>query len=100
MKVLILGFEDLQELDNTMEALIEQSQCFRFSVVCGGTDSCAYKWVQSKGAPVIFSQAKSPQDLIKEADYLVIRLKEESPIWHKNLMMKWKMEGKHGTVIR
>lgn len=100
MKVLILGFEDLQELDDVMEKLIAESQCFLFSVVCGGTNSCAYGWAQMRGAPVIFSQARSPQDLIKEADYLVMKLISTSPQWHKNLMMKWKMEGKHGTVIK
>ena len=100
MRVLILGFSSLQEVNSTMEKLIEESQCFLFTVVCGGTDNVAYGWAQKAGAPVTFSQVKTPQGLLKEADYLVMKLDASSPQWMKNLMMAWKKEGKHGTVIR
>ena len=102
MRILILGFSSLQEVNSVMEKLIESTQCFLFTVVCGGTDNVAYDWAQKAGAPVIFSQVKTPQALLKEADYLVIKLREGSPTptWMKNLMMAWKKEGKHGTVIR
>ena len=100
MRVLILGFSSLQEVNSTMEKLIEESQCFLFTVVCGGTDNIAYDWAQKVGAPVTFSQAKTPQGLLKEADYLVIKINDDTPQWCKNLMMAWKKEGKHGTVIR
>ena len=100
MRVLILGFSSLQEVNSTMEKLIESTQCFLFTVVCGGTDNVAYNWAQKAGAPVEFSQVKTPQELLKEADYLVMKLLASSPQWMKNLMMAWKKEGKHGTVIR
>ena len=100
MRVLILGFSSLQEVNSTMEKLIEESQCFLFTVVCGGTDNVAYDWAQKAGAPVTFSQVKTPQELLKEADYLVMKLEASSPQWMKNLMMAWKKEGKHGTVIK
>ena len=100
MRVLILGFSSLQEVDTVMKKLIEESQCFLFTVVCGGTDNVAYNWAQKAGAPVSFSQVKTPQGLLKEADYLVMKLDASSPQWMKNLMMAWKKEGKHGTVIR
>ena len=100
MRVLILGFFSLQEIDDVMEKLIESTQCFLFTVVCGGTDNVAYDWAKKVGAPVIFSQAKMPQELLKEADYLVMKLDASSPQWMKNLMMAWKKEGKHGTVVR
>ena len=100
MRVLILGFSSLQEVNSAMEKLIEESQCFFFFVVCGGTDNIAYNWAQKAGAPVSFSQAKTPQGLLKEADYLVIKINDDTPQWMKNLMMAWKKEGKHGTVIR
>lgn len=100
MRVLILGFSSLQEMSSTMEKLIEESQCFLFTVVCGGTDNVAYDWAQKVGAPVTFSKAKTPQGLLKEADYLVMKLDASSPQWMKNLMMAWKKEGKHGTVVR
>ena len=66
MRVLILGFSSLQEIDSVMEKLIENTQCFLFTVVCGGTDNVAYGWAQKVGAPVTFSQAKTPQALLKE----------------------------------
>ena len=100
MRVLILGFSSLQAVNSTMEKLIEESQCFLFIFVCGGIDSVAHDWAQKAGAPVLFSQAKTPQGLLKEADYLVIKINDGTPQWMKNLMMAWKKEGKHGTVIR
>ena len=100
MRVLILGFSSLQEIDSVMEKLIESTQCFLFTVVCGGIDNVAYDWAQKAGAPVTFSQVKTPRGLLKEADYLVIKINDDTPQWMKNLMMAWKKEGKHGTVIR
>ena len=100
MRVLILGFSSLQAVNSTMEKLIEESQCFLFTVACGGTDNVAYDWAQKVGATIIFSQAKTQQKLAKEADYLVMKLEASSPQWMKNLMMAWKKEGKHGTIIR
>ena len=100
MRVLILGFSSLQEVNSIMEKLLEESQCFLFRVVCGGTDNVAYDWAQKAGAPVTFSQVKTPQGLLKEADYLVIKINDDTPQWMKNLMMAWKKEGKHGTVVR
>lgn len=102
MRVLILGFSSLQEVNSAMEKLIEESQCFLFTVVCGGTDNVAYDWAQKVGAPVEFVQVDEPRKLLYKADYLVIKLGEgsETPTWMKNLMMAWKKEGKHGTVIK
>ena len=100
MRVLILGFSSLQEIDSVMEKLIESTQCFLFTVVCGGANNVAYDWAKKAGAPVTFSQVKTPQGLLKEADYLVMKLDASSPQWMKNLMMAWKKEGKHGTVVR
>ena len=102
MRVLILGFSSLQEVNSTMEKLIEENQCFLFTVVCGGTDNVVYDWAQKVGAPVEFVQVDEPRKLLYKADYLVIKLREgsETPPWMKNLMMAWKKEGKHGTVVR
>ena len=102
MRVLILGFSSLQEVDSVMEKLIESTQCFLFTVVCRGTDNAVYGWAQKVGAPVEFVQVDEPRKLLYKADYLVIKLREgpETPTWMKNLMMAWKKEGKHGTVVR
>ena len=100
MRVLILGFSSLQEIDSVMEKLIESTQCFLFTVVCGGTDNVAYDWAQKAGVPVEFVQVDEPRKLLYKADYLVIKINDDTPQWMKNLMMAWKKEGKHGTVIR
>ena len=36
MKVLILGFNDYNELDRVMNKIIEESQVFLFNIICGG----------------------------------------------------------------
>ena len=102
MRILILGFSSLQEVNSVMEKLIESTQYFLFTVVCGGTDNVAYDWAQKAGAPVEFVQVDEPIKLLYKADYLVIKLREgsETPTWMKNLMMAWKKEGKHCTFIR
>ena len=102
MRVLILGFSSLQEVNSTMEKLIESTQCFLFTVVCGGTNNVVYDWAQKVGVPVEFVQVDEPRKLVYKADYLVIKRREgsETPTWMKNLMMAWKKEGKHGTVVR
>lgn len=100
MRILILGFDNIQEIDNVMEKLIAESGCFLFTVVCGGRGNAAWDYAQMRGAPVYFSQADNPQWLLKEADYLVMKLNDSSPQWYKNFIMAWKKEGKHGTVVR
>ena len=67
MRVLILGFSSLQEIDSVMEKLIESTQCFLFTVVCGGTDNVAYDWAQKAGVPVTFSQVKTPARITKRS---------------------------------
>ena len=100
MRVLILGFSSLQEIDSVMEKLIENTQCYLFRVFCGGMANVAYDQAPNRSTPLTFSQVKTPQELLKEADYLVMKLDASSPQWMKNLMMAWKKEGKHGTVVR
>lgn len=100
MKVLILGFKTKEEIDAEMEKLIAGSGCYLFYVVCGSAAGASYEWAVWRGAPVVFEEPGSPQDLIKMADYLVIKLEEKTPAWMKNLVMQWKAAGKHGTVVR
>jgi hypothetical protein len=38
--------------------------------------------------------------LLKECDYLVIKITDQTPQWQKNFMMQIKAQGKHGTVIK
>lgn len=99
MRVLILGFETKEEIDAEMERLMAEGPVL-FSVVCGNMENAAYEYALMRGAPVLFSRAKTPQGLLKEADYLVMKLEASSPQWMKNLTMAWKKEGKHGTVVK
>ena len=110
MKVLILGFNDYNKLDATMQKLIEDKQCFLFTVLCGGADSGSYQsslaeqWARNNGAPVqmIYHQDidKLMWILSQELDYLVMEISEATPQILKNFMMRVKSLGKHGTIIR
>ena len=110
MKILILGFDNYNELDATMQKLIEDSQCFLFTILCGGTDqsnhqaSLAEQWATANGCPVEKIYNKDIDKLMwilgQEATYLVMKISESTPPHLKNFMMKFKMEGKHGTIVR
>ena len=41
MKVLILGFDNVDEITPVMEKLINESQCYLFNIICGGPGSNA-----------------------------------------------------------
>lgn len=101
MRVLILGFDDYAELDATMQKLIEESQCYLFYVLTSGGDGVSSQWAEKNGAPLYFLKQDATLDYIAWAtDYIVLKLGPQTPQWHKNLMMKLKAAGKHGTVIR
>lgn len=119
MNVLIIGFDDYNELNYVMNDLIEKNGVYLFNVVCGGMDllpfrpggeyvSLGHEWAEKNGAPIIWICKYTPHDtiddlmaaLLKETDYLVIKMNDKTPQIWKNFLMKLKMEGKHGTVIR
>lgn len=100
MRVLILGFDNKQEIDEVMEKLIAESGCYLFSVVCGGADNAAYDWAIDAGAPIEQVVVDKPQQLLNKADYLILKVCTSTPSWMKNLLMAWKANGKHGTVVK
>lgn len=109
MKVLILGFTDYNELDKTMNKLIEDSQTFLFYIICGGLEytnnkTIAEQWAENNGCPIVRcyedSLDKMTRKLRSETDYLVMKISDRTPQWQKNLMMQLKSDGKHGTVVR
>ena len=108
MNVLIIGFDNYKELDDTMQKLINDSQCYLFNVICGGvgqrSTSLAEEWAAKNGAPVAWISANDPDELMrkldKETDYLVMKISDQLPQQFKLLMMKLRGEGKHGTIIR
>lgn len=106
MKIAILGPWRLDRLSAVMEELITESQCFLFTVVCGGTSeydsrkSIGYEWATMNGAPVEFLVEKNVDKLIdyltREVDYVVVANNGNQII--KRIIMKMKMLGKHGRV--
>ena len=109
MKVLILGFTSIPQLNKVINELIEESQCFLFSIVCGGVGSkgpksVAEEWAELNGAPLYYIVKDTPEklmySLVQECDFLVCALTATSPQWHKNIVMKFKSEGKHGKVVQ
>jgi hypothetical protein len=91
-----------------MNKLIEDSQCFLFTVVCGGQDTSSaklgigYQWATANGCPIEFvieaDLEKLLNKIVQTADYIVAFNEGENQII-KRLVMKFKMEGKHGTVL-
>lgn len=106
MKIAILGPWDFNRLSATMEKLITESNCFLFTVVCGGTsekgleNSIGRKWAIQNGAPLEFLVEENPDRLINKLvnkiDFVVALDDGSSMI--KRIIMKMSMEGKHGRV--
>lgn len=106
MRIAILGPWNFDQLSAAMEKLITESQCYLFTVVCGGTDrdnainSIGYKWAKANGAPVEFITNKNIDKLINklvdEIDF-VVALNDGNGIT-KKIIMKMSMLGKHGRI--
>lgn len=110
MKIAIIG-GDSQSYDllkNTLEKLIEDSQQYLFTVLCGSTNrsntnqSLGERFAEEYGALVEYVYDANPQKLLNKiaykADYIIFIVHDEQ--WIKNFMMQYKMSGKHGTVIQ
>lgn len=106
-KIVIVWTGNEGLLAKTMEKLIADSQCFLFTVICGGTDesslkfSSGYRWAIRNGAPVEFMIEADVEKLLNKiaqtADYIVCYNDGNQLV--KRLIMKFKSQGKHGTVI-
>ena len=111
MKVAILSSKNNNYYYNILEKkfdeLIEASQCFLFYILCGYVKGGQYSislgetWAKAHGAPILYISGSTVEELLnklfKEADYIIF-LNDESKII-KSALMKYKMLGKHGTVI-
>lgn len=108
MKVIILWNDNEKLLSETMEQLITESQCYLFTIVCGGQSSdgartsASYKWAIKNGAPIEYliesDIEKLIEKIVKTADFLVAYNDGTNQIV-KRLIMKFKNEGKHGRII-
>ena len=107
MNVAILGGsvtpKNYKLLDQKLNELIEEKQCYLFTVLCGGTSmttcdqiTLGRMWAERNGAPVrwIFGPTTA---VLNKADYIIFMYDGSQQI--KNLIMKYKMMGKHGSVI-
>lgn len=105
MKILIVGFQEYEILDNTMQELIENGQCYIFTVLCGGCryneeKSLAEQWALNNGAPIEYIYEEDADKLVdkitKSADYLIAQSGSYFSDW---IIRKMKYIGKHGSVI-
>lgn len=108
MKVIIIGFKDYDTLNREMQKLIEEKQCFLFTVLCGGTSPNAPKtlgtaWAEENGAPLEYIFDEDGERLLNRiaqtADYIVAYIDGSNNMVNR-LVMKMKNLGKHGTVIK
>lgn len=107
-KIIIIWSGDEKLLAETIEKLIVDSQCYLFTVLCGGTDegsvrsSLGYRWAVKNGAPVEFlieaDVEKLLNKIVQSADYIVCYNDGNQLV--KRLIMKFKLQGKHGTVVQ
>lgn len=114
MKVAILGGklnkENYQKVDETLNRLIEEKGIYLFYILCGSRSknlrpnpTLGSIWAENNGAPVWRIYAATPAKLIDymiyEADYIIFLLNPPNQLI-KNALMKYKMKGKHGTIIK
>lgn len=96
-------------LENKLNSLVETSQCFLFYILCGYVEgrksaepTFGEMWAKKYGAPVLYISEKTTEKLINklliEADYIIFLL-DGNPLINK-AFMKYKMMGKHGSVIK
>ena len=113
MKVAVLSAKSSEKyydlLNKKLNNLIETSQCYLFYILCGNLEdststpiSLGELWAKRNGAPILYISEKTNDKLVhrlfSEADYILFML-DGNPFINK-LLMKYKMLGKHGTVIK
>ena len=112
MKVAIIaatGALNYRLLDNKLNELIESSGCYLFYILCGyiegrksEEETLGELWARNNGAPTLYIHEKTVDKLIDRlifsADYAIFIL-DGNPLIN-NAFMRYKMTGKHGSVIR
>lgn len=90
----------LEALDQKLEELIESSQCFLFHAAvlsnAPQNETLGCRWASRRGCPL---RVMDIDRILKKADYVIFILTEEDKVT-KEALMKYKMSGKHGSVIR
>lgn len=107
--VAAVGALNYRLLDEKLNLLIEESGCYAFYIFSGYVNGekskytrLASKWAKENGCPVIKilenSEEKLLDRMILKADYAIFILDGDPLI--NNIFMRYKMSGKHGSVIR
>lgn len=111
MRISILGsrgFADNRLVSATMEDFIRETQCYLFTVVCGNiekklSESIGKIWAENNGAPIeyVFDRNidKLIQKMVENIDFGIFFYDGKDAIIRK-IIMKMKMNGKHGKVIK
>ena len=103
-RILILNFNNYELLDETMQKMIETYQWFIFTVVCTN-GSLGELWAKNNGTNIEYFVNKTDDttsiinQLVKRTDYLVAKKKKKNNFC-RQLMMKMKMENKHGEIVK
>lgn len=108
MKIAIVGGavtpENYQKVDKKLNELIEEKGIYLFYVLCGirsmkqrPEPTLGSLWAEKNGAPVQWMREPTPASLMKAADYIIFLYDGNTAI--RQMIMKYKQMGKHGTVI-
>lgn len=100
---------DYQLLDTHLNKLIEDSGCYLFTILStvspfdeNANKPLSLMWAEKNGCPIQYIHAEDSDKLIKElfnrASYIIFIL-HKNDNFTKQLMMKYKMSGGHGSVI-
>lgn len=108
--VVIIGFDNQQEIDDVMEKFIAETGQYLFTVVRGSVgetikgDGPLDRWCLYRGCPQIFLSAKTQYALVNLlnhwVDYVVAKITSETPQAVRNFVMSMKQMGKHGMIVR
>ena len=109
LKIAIVGGDEqsLPILSKELYQFMQAHDLYIFDVLLGNTGkpssaSLGRLWAEEVGMPTKTIYASTPEKLMNrllyEADYIFFVYHNEQ--WLKNLIMRYRMTGKHGTVIQ
>lgn len=105
LNVAIIGgdYQSIDILSKAIYDIICPKDILLFNVLYSTESSLGYIWAKENGMPTKKIGASNQEKLKKrllyfEADYIFFVLHDEQ--WIKNMIMEYRMTGKHGTVIK
>ena len=107
IKIAVIGgdYQSIDLLSGKIYEFLDKYDLYIVTILAAddSVPSLGAIWARENGMPVKYIKASTPEKLINrlfffEADYIFFVLHDEQ--WIKNLIMRYKMTGKHGTVIQ